>query len=359
MKHICCLIDSLGSGGAQRQLVGLAIFLKEMGYKVEVVFYHKYLFYEKELLKNDVPYVYLEKAERNMKLLPQIIKYFRRTNPDVVISYLSLPSICACIARLFSHRYKLIVSERSTTQVTDVYTRMKFNVFRNADYVVPNAFAQESYIKQHFPFLSPKVVTVPNFVDLEFFSVLDERKRNDIPEIVVAASIWPPKNTLGLIDAVAVLKHRGYKFHISWYGLLKNKMEYNNECKKKIEVLGVYDCFEMKKKTNQIREVYRNADIFCLPSFFEGTPNVICEAMACGLPIVCSDVCDNSMYVIEGENGFLFNPQDTESMVLAFERMFALGPNEYLSFSKRSRQIAELKLSKERFVRDYIKLIEN
>ena len=114
----------------------------------------------------------------------------------------------------------------------------------------------------------------------------------------------------------------------------------------------------MKEKTTHIKEVYQDADYFCLPSFYEGTPNVICEAMACGLPVVCSDVSDNSRYVKEGENGFLFDPNDTSSIVSAFERIFVLSTEDNDSFRFRSRKIAEQKLSKEVFINSYIKLIE-
>ena len=61
MKKILCLIDSLGAGGAQRQMVGLATFLKEKGYDVVVAIYHKdngELFYADNLLSAGVSYVF-------------------------------------------------------------------------------------------------------------------------------------------------------------------------------------------------------------------------------------------------------------------------------------------------------------
>ena len=160
------------------------------------------------------------------------------------------------------------------------------------------------------------------------------------------------------IDAIAALKTKGFRFHISWNGKSKKHNEYFNQCQEKIALLGVVEFITLKDKTNEIKACYQDADYFCLPSFYEGTPNVICEAMACGLPVVCSDVCDNSKYVIEGENGFLFNPKVTGTIVAAFERMFACSEEKYVAFCRRSREIAEQKLSKETFVNAYIKLIE-
>lgn len=357
MKKILCLIDSLGPGGAQRQLVGLASFLKERSYDVMVVAYHDNRFYVDQLLSNGVPYVYLKKAKRPYLRIWHIGRYIRKVKPDVVISYLETPSICACVARFFNHRFKLLVSERNTSQHTGRNEKIRFHLFRLSDYVVPNAYSQEDYIKTTFPKLTEKTITIPNFVDLVHFTPNYKQRRNR-PEIMVAATIWASKNTLGFVDAVARLKESDCSFHISWYGRDKLHQDYFNACQAKIDQYGIGDFIELKEKTTQIKSCYQVADYFCLPSFYEGTPNVICEAMACGLPIACSDVCDNSKYVIEGENGFLFNPHDEVSVFHALMRLLSLTDGEYEGFCTKSRKIAEEKLSKENFVQSYIKLIE-
>jgi len=359
MKKILLLIDSLGPGGAQRQLVGLASFLKERKYDVMVAFYHNDRFYIDQLQANDVPYVYLQKAGNSFFRIWHVARYIRKTKPDVVVSYLETPSICACVAKLFNRKFRLIVSERNTTQHTGRKEKIRFNLFRVADFVVPNAFSQEDYIRKTFPRLAPKVVTIPNFVDLNHFQPPVERHRCETPEIMVAASIWASKNTLGFIDAVAKLKEKGQKFHISWYGLNTAHIDYINQCRQKIEQYGVKDFIELKEKTNQIKECYQEADYFCLPSFYEGTPNVICEAMACGLSVACSDVCDNGRYVTDGNNGFLFDPKDTESITCALEKLIMLNEVDYADFCRSSRLKAEQTLSKEAFVKAYIKLIEH
>lgn len=359
MKKILCLIDSLGPGGAQRQLVGLAKFLKIRGYDVQVICYHDNDFYVDDILNNGVPYVFLKKAQSTIFRMWYIARYIRNVNPDIVISYLETPSICACVARIFNNKFKLIVSERNTSQQTERKEKIRFNIFRLADFVVPNAYAQEDYIKQNFPFLSKKTVTIPNFVDLEFFVPPINRSQRTIPEVVVAASIWASKNTLGFIDTVAALKDKGYKFHVSWYGLNTTWLDYIDQCKRKIKSFKLEEYIELKEKTSNIKEVYQDADFFCLPSFYEGTPNVICEAMACGLPVVCSDVCDNPRYVMDGKNGFLFNPRNTDSIVSAFEKLFNLDEKSYKSFCQRSRKKAEEKLSKELFISSYINLINS
>lgn len=357
-NKILLFIDSIGPGGAQRQLVGLASFLKEKGYDVTIAVYHDIRFYENQLFKANIPYVYLDKANKSLFRIWHIARYIYEFNAQVVISYLETPSICACIARLFNHRFKLIVSERNTTQHTGRNERIRFNLFRIADYVVPNAYSQETYMRDTFPKLANKIVTIPNFVDLEYFVPPIERKRREVLEIMIAASIWPSKNTLGFIDSVSILKERGCAFHVVWYGKSESNIDYYKTCQEKVSQLGLEDYISLKEKTAKIKDCYLEADLFCLPSFYEGTPNVICEAMACGLPIICSDVCDNSRYVEDGVNGFLFDPYNATSMANALERLLSMKDKDYKAYCRNSRVRAEKLLSKDKFVESYINLIE-
>lgn len=358
MKKVLCLIDSLGPGGAQRQLVGLAVFLRERKYDVTVATYYDDRFYVDQLSDYEVPFVYIKHAQKGLLRQWYIMRFINRFKPDVLIAYLEAPSVRACVSHLFNRRFKLIVSERNTTQHVDWRERLRFLSFRLADFVVPNSFSQAAFINQSFPSLTNKVFTIPNFVDVQHFTPQPNRRRRNVPEILVVATIWRSKNTLGFIDAIAQMKEKGWLFHVSWYGKDKSNIEYCNQCLERIDNLGVNAFIELKDKTTHILEQYQSADYFCLPSFYEGTPNVICEAMACGLPVACSDVCDNSRYVVEDENGFLFNPNDSQSIVSALERMITLNENEYIFYCNNSRRRAESLFAKERFVESYINLIE-
>lgn len=357
MKKVLLFIDSLGAGGAQRQLVGLAVLLKQRGYDVSVATYHDDRFYVDTILDAGVPYVYLKSAHNTKRRIWAVAKHIRNVRPEWVIAFLETPSIVASIAHIFNRSFRLIVSERNTTQAIGRNERIRFRLFRTVDYVVSNAYTQSKFIETHFPRLASKALTIVNFVDTEYFRAL-ERNRSNVPEIVVAASIWKSKNTLGLIRAVRLLKDAGAQFHISWYGKVSSEQEYFDECENLIHELGVEDSISLLEKTKQIRDKYQQADYFVLPSFYEGTPNVICEAMACGLPIACSDVCDNARYVHPGENGVLFDPRSSESIAEAIFGLLSVSEDVWFECRRRSRELAVEEFSKERFVESYIKLIE-
>ena len=357
MQKILLFTDSLGAGGAQRQLVGLAVLLKQKGYEVQVALYHDNPFYAGYLKDNNVPCQLISQAASSVRRIPAITRYFKKQNPDWVIAYQESPSTFACLAKVLGGRFKLMVSERSTTQSVTWREKVRFFLYRWADWIVPNCFAQEHFLKEYSPKLGGKIKTITNFVDLKKFHPV-KHERRDVPEIVIAASIWPPKNTLGFIEAVKLAKEKGCKFHVSWYGKTEKWQSYIDECQALIGNYHLEEYISLLDKSHKIDEVYRNADYFCLPSFYEGTPNVICEALATGLPVICSDVCDNGIYVKEGENGFLFNPKDTESMANAMEKAMHLSDEDYHSYCQRSREMSEKLLDEEKFRDKYVELIE-
>ena len=89
---------------------------------------------------------------------------------------------------------------------------------------------------------------------------------------------------------------------------------YYDECESEIKHYNLNNEFTIHSACTDIEEKYRNSDVFCLPSIYEGFPNVLCEAMSCGLPVLCSNVCDNPMIVENNKNGLLFNPLDVDDI---------------------------------------------
>lgn len=357
-KKIILFTDSLGAGGAQRQLVGLAVMLKEVGYSVTVATYHNLDFYKSQLDEMHVRNVLIPDAENSKKRIMAVRSFFKHENPDCVIAYQETPSLVACLARVAGCKFRLIVSERNTTQIVGANERIRFFLYRWAYAIVPNSYAQQFFLSTHYTWMKCKIKTITNFVDIEYFN-FEEKIKRDVPEIVVVATIWQPKNTIGLIEAARMLVANGLRFHISWYGKSASNIEYYNECLQRIQKFELEEYIALKEKTKNIKQIYKGADFFCLPSFYEGTPNVLCEAMSCGRPIICSAVCDNPIYVKEGENGFLFNPRETKAIANALEKALAITDDKYSIFCKQSREKAERLLSQKTFVDKYIKIIED
>lgn len=359
MQKILLFIDSLGSGGAQRQLVGLAKVLKDNGYDVTVAVYHDIPFYAPQLQEAGVDCTYIKRAHNPNPIsrIYHINRYVKKTKPECIIAYQETPSLIMCIVKLMHNKFKLIVSERNTTQKLTFRDKLRFLLYQYSDYVVPNSYTQEQFIKTHFDKLSKKCRTIINFVDTTYFKYKPHTK-SEKNKFIIAASISYSKNTLPFLYAIKEVCRKRTDFIFSWFGIVNATDSYYLKCQKFIDDNNLSSNIRLLPKTQSIRDEYQAADFFCLPSLYEGTPNALCEALSCGLPAICSDVCDNSHYVTDGSNGFLFNPHSVESIADAIVKCLELNDLTYKSFSKHSRSIAESKLSTNNFINKYINLIK-
>ena len=354
---ILLFTDSLGAGGAQRQLVGLAVLLSQSGYFVKVCTYRDMTFYKTYLDSNGITNEVISGASNRILRIFKVAGYFRNEKPDWVIAYQETPSLIACTTKFLGCRAKLIVSERNTTQKMGLRDRIRFILYHWANMVIPNSYSQADFLSSRYKWMERKIRTISNFVDLEQFAY-NVHTRNQIPLIVIVATIWPSKNVLGFIDALRVLAQKNILFRVKWYGYSEAYDDYFNQASSKIEKYGLNRYVELLPKTKNIQAEYIQADYFCLPSFYEGTPNVIAEAMATGRPVLCSNVCDNPRYVIEGVNGFLFDPTSPENMAEQILKGLSVSDQVYDQMCRESRKRAEEMLSMDTFINKYIEIIE-
>ncbi len=256
------------------------------------------------------------------------------------------------------YRWKLIVSERNTTQKLTFAERLKFLLYHVADAIVPNSFSQKKFIETHFPRLASRTQTITNFTDLEHFHPSENKPPSLYSRVVCVGRLAPQKNILSFLDAVTKVKEQGLRFKIDWYGETTPAwVAYAAECHVKHEALGLQNFMEFHPPTRDIVREYQTADVFCLPSLYEGFPNVLCEAMSCGLPVICSRVCDNPSIMDDGENGFLMNPCSVEDMAATLAKALRLSVEQRSVMGQVSRRLAEKRFSYQNFSEAYTSLI--
>lgn len=95
-------------------------------------------------------------------------------------------------------------------------------------------------------------------------------------------------------------------------------------------------------------KLFRESQMLVLPSYNEGLPIAILEAISCGMPVVATNVGDISSAVIDGENGYLIEPGDVLAIKQAIEKI-VWDPEVFNKMVTASRQLAESGFSDEKY----------
>jgi glycosyltransferase involved in cell wall biosynthesis len=98
---------------------------------------------------------------------------------------------------------------------------------------------------------------------------------------------------------------------------------------------------------NELSLEYKNADVFVLPSYSDPSPLAVVEALFSGLPLLLSNRCGNHFEaLVEGENGFVFDPFDKADIVTSFQKLIN-NRSSWQFYGSRSIQIADTNFNHE------------
>lgn len=125
---------------------------------------------------------------------------------------------------------------------------------------------------------------LPNGVDVKMFKPKPKRF-SKVPSVLFVGRLEPQKNLPILLRAIAQIK---IKVKLVFVGQGSQKQALETQAKK----LKLNFTIKPPVPHSRLPAIYQSADIFVLPSLIEGSPKVLLEAMACGLPIVATDVTD-------------------------------------------------------------------
>jgi glycosyltransferase involved in cell wall biosynthesis len=156
---------------------------------------------------------------------------------------------------------------------------------------------------------------VPNFVRVQDLLPPDRSRRSDPLEVLFVGWIIEAKGVRELLEAARMLP----KLRFTLIGPQQPSF-----------VATVRDAFDAladrvrllePRPREEVLALYREADVFVLPTWSEGFPNVVIEAMAAGLPVVATPVGAIPDVVRDGEEGLLVPPRDAAALVRALARL--------------------------------------
>jgi len=326
--RIAIFISSLDGGGAERVMVTLANGFAQRGHRVDLVLVKAVGPFLKEV-HSSVRVVDL-KASRVLTSLPKLVGYLRRERPAVMLSALHHANVVAIIARKVAGvPCRLLVSERSNYSMTlqnakTAWQRLVMGMVRatypKADGVIAVSNGVAEDLKRNIPLPADFVHVIYNPVVTEaLLAAKDEIPdhpwlcNDDFQVIMSVGRLSPEKEYAQLIQSFALIRaHRPVKLIILGEGDLRADLELL------VSKLGLEGEVDLPGFKGNPFSFLRMAKVFVLCSKWEGLPNALIQAMACGTPVVSTDCPSGPGEILEnGLWGRLVPVGDVDALAAA------------------------------------------
>jgi glycosyltransferase involved in cell wall biosynthesis len=190
-------------------------------------------------------------------------------------------------------------------------------IWRRAGSVVPNSEALRRLAASFEPHVQFQVI--PNAVDAISSRAPRKPPRREHVNVLCVARLIERKGLGVLLDAMASLATNNVRLHIVGSGRQQRELE--RTAKRKGLANRVF--FHGPLPNGAVRELYRSADIFVLPTLSESCSMALLEAMSAGLPIVTTRAGGNPYLIEDGVNGRLVEPADVQGLRTAIEALAA------------------------------------
>lgn len=308
-----------------------------------------------ELSKYDISFVKIRMNSTGLNPLFDIFSFvtllflFKKHKPDIVLSYTLKPILYGSLAAYFSGVPEIVpmntglgfvfIGEGYLTKCLAFFLEkiLKF-IFKNSKTVLfQNSDILNLFINNKLISKDKTVLINGSGVDLNHFSVKPLPKQ---PIFLMISRFLRDKGLLEYFVAAKSIKKKypTAKFKLVGYIDGNPNSIKQSELKKLLEE-GYVEFFG---RLDDVRDVISESSVYVLPSYCEGTPRSVLEAMAIGRPVITTNAPGCRETVIDGVNGYLVPIKDIGRLVEAMEQ-FILYPDLINTMGKESRKIAEEK----------------
>jgi len=317
-------------GGAERVI---SLLLKELDKERNIKVHFMMMEYgiEYDLPKYITPIILSNSKKSGVKKLLELPfvalklkKYIKENNINIVMSFLYRPNYINILAKIFGSSHKSIINIRSTTSrykneglLGKINLFLINNLFDKADLIISNSKGVDEDLKSIMN-ITTNTKVIYNPVDIKYINSkkdicedVDFDFKEDKKYVISVGRLIPLKRNIDLIKAFFELQKNDDSLELLFLGDGILKDELINDCVK----LGI------KEKVNFLGNVKNpfyylvKSDLFVLNSEIEGFPNVLVEAMACGLPVISSDCKSGPREILEDEKyGLLYPVGDIDKL---------------------------------------------
>lgn len=356
MIRICHVITDLNAGGAERMLVNLVTRLDRSRFSNEVISLIEPGLMAGELRAADIPVANLNmhRGRPSLSGMMALVRRLRRSKPDIVQSWLYHADLAATLASWSIPGTPLVwnlrcsdIPGQSGTSRLDRTVRLLARMSGVPRAVIVNSEKGREFHRE-FGYHPRRWALIPNGVDTDRFRPNDRARAvlrqevgvaSDALVIGLVARFHPMKDFPTFLRAAQQFSRVRGNTH---FVLCGDGVDGRNEAlSKMIEEAGLSDRVSLLGARGNMQDVYPAFDLLALSSAYgEGFPNVLIEAMACGVPCVATDVGDSRAIV--GDTGIVVPPHDPDALMTGWNT---------IATDRRSRPLGEL--ARARAVDDY------
>lgn len=349
-KKLLFVISSLVEGGTERVVTDIIAHLDKEKYDISLALFEKkgpYLYQIPYYVKL---YDFKKKSRYSfLKLILNLIILFRKVKPNTVVSFMAYTSVVVLLAKFLSGcRFNLVTSIRTYLSYATLHSKLsriryflyKF-LFNYADHIVVPSAGVKIDLEKTFNIIQRKIKIIYNPIDLKKIKKLKEEEIKDLRI----------KEKSFLLTVGRLTKAKGYPYLLEAYSMINKEIDEKfvilgtgkdeERLKSLVNELGIQECVLFLGFQKNPYKFMNIASIFVLASLWEGFPNVLLEAMVCGVPVISTDCSSGPREIItNGKNGILIPPADEKTLA---DAMLTLLKDENLrkKFSKNGKRRAE------------------
>lgn len=327
---IAYIIPTLNHGGAEHQLYRLVRGLDRNAFDVTVYCLRSGGPIEPLIAKLGIPVLHLGRRRKaDVWSVVRLASWLRRLKPDVVHTWLPTANLWGRLAAIMANCPTIIASERTVDPARSLTRRLldRALAYRSAAIIVNAEAVRKSYASATgVP--DKKLIKISNGVDLEY---IDETRRISHQwKRQIASELNLPKDALiignvarvtrlkGLEDFVSIAaivcqKVPDARFVIVGGALYREDLRYLRRIEELSDVAGLTEKLVITGLRDNPAQYLLGMDVFLQTSVQEGLPNSVMEAMACGLPVVATDV-GGTRELMDGASGCLAPARDVKGL---------------------------------------------
>lgn len=326
-QRLLFLIPTLTGGGAERVVVTLLQHLDRERFELALAVVDTRDAAFRDQVPGDVEFIDLG-CRRVRYALPKLLRLLWRRRPDVVMSTLGHLNLALAMVRPLLPRGTRYVARETTVVSRGIgnYRNVRLwawayrRFYGRFDRLVCQSRGMQDDLVHSFGLDPARMVIIPNPVDRARIAAAcgAVAMPSALPasfHAVAAGRLSTEKGFDLLIDALAIARRRDLQLKILGEGALKD------ELMARAQVRGVAGRVEFCGYLHNPYPTFAEADLFVLSSRYEGFPNVVLEALACGTPVVATPAPGGTREILDGVGGCIVADAVTaEALANALDR---------------------------------------